>query len=264
MLDMVPQQLTYVVIGEEVGDQGTPHLQGYAESSVRKTLKWWRGLFGDGVHLERRKGTSQQAADYCKKDGHAFEAGVCSLSKQGRRCDLEELHESLKAKRSMIDISDDHFGQFLRYGRGIEAYRYYHARRRSWKTRVVVMVGPTGTRKTALAHLKAREGLWTADTKIQWFDGYYENDYVLFDEFTGASCDIKYLLRLLDMYPMQVPVKGGYTQWSPRVIFIATNVPVASWYQGAREEHQAAMLRRLEEITILDSSSFDLLKWNVY
>lgn len=260
----VPTQLQYIVFGEEVGDSGTPHLQGYAESSQRRPLTWWRSLFFGRAHLEKRKGTSCQARDYCQKDGLSVEYGEISTSSQGKRSDLDDLHDSLVAKRSMVDISDDHFGSFLRYQRSIQTYRYYHARRRTWKTRVVVLVGPTRTRKTALAHLKGGVHLWAADTKLVWFDGYYEDDYVLFDEFSGCSCDIKYLLRLLDRYPMQVPVKGGYTQWSPRVVFIATNIPIESWYPNAREEHRRALLRRLEEITILDQTTFDLLKWNVY
>lgn len=34
------------------------------------------------------------------------------------------------------------------------------------------------------------------------------------------SCDWGYLLRLLDIYPLTVPIKGGHSKWIPEVIII--------------------------------------------
>ena len=56
------------IIGEEVGDLGTPHLQGYIEF---KTKKRPMGVFKEfnNIHWEKCKGTKAQNIEYCKKDG---------------------------------------------------------------------------------------------------------------------------------------------------------------------------------------------------
>jgi len=58
---------TYLIIGKEVGVSGTRHLQIYAELSQRIRLAGAKSMFGDRVHLERRRGTAAEAADYVKQ-----------------------------------------------------------------------------------------------------------------------------------------------------------------------------------------------------
>lgn len=56
------------VIGEEVGDEGTPHLQGYIESDKKirpmEKLKWPKQ-----IHWEAAKGDRMENLEYCTKDG---------------------------------------------------------------------------------------------------------------------------------------------------------------------------------------------------
>lgn len=57
-----------IVVGEEVGEEGTPHLQGYvrfAKNCRMSTLK----KYLDRAHFEKRLGPEKNAWDYCKKDG---------------------------------------------------------------------------------------------------------------------------------------------------------------------------------------------------
>jgi len=89
--------LKYCIIGQEQGESGTPHLQCYAELANSKSLSSLKKQL-PRAHIEARKGTSQQAADYCKKEGDFKELGT--LSKQGQRTDLETA-----AKMTRISIS---------------------------------------------------------------------------------------------------------------------------------------------------------------
>lgn len=56
-------------IGEEVGDKGTPHLQGYIEFPAPKKWTTVQNLFNKKAHIEKAKGTRKQNLTYCKKDG---------------------------------------------------------------------------------------------------------------------------------------------------------------------------------------------------
>ena len=55
-----------VVIGSEVGDGGTPHLQGYCEFKSKRRPKT---LMCDRIHWEKAKGNKLQNITYCSKEG---------------------------------------------------------------------------------------------------------------------------------------------------------------------------------------------------
>lgn len=53
----------YGVIGEEVGEQSTPHLQGFVYFVNKQVMP----RLASKPHWERMKGTPEQAAAYCRK-----------------------------------------------------------------------------------------------------------------------------------------------------------------------------------------------------
>lgn len=69
-------QVEYLVYGYETGEQGTPHLQGYIVFPTVKRLAVAKALISDRAHLEPKRGSAKQAADYCIKDGVYKEYGV--------------------------------------------------------------------------------------------------------------------------------------------------------------------------------------------
>lgn len=81
----------YLVFGREVGESGTPHLQGFVIFSTSTSFDLAKARIGRQAHLEAARGSSKQAADYCKKDGDYSEFGV--LSSQGRRSDWDNYKE---------------------------------------------------------------------------------------------------------------------------------------------------------------------------
>jgi len=70
----------YLIFGKEVGENGTPHLQGYIYFKNKKSFKQVKGFLGDRYHIEAQRGSCQQAIDYCKKDGDYQEIGTPPLS----------------------------------------------------------------------------------------------------------------------------------------------------------------------------------------
>lgn len=61
-----------VIIGSEVGDSGTPHLQGYCEFKTKLRPK---SLFVARFHWEKAKGNKTQNINYCSKDKVLFSMG---------------------------------------------------------------------------------------------------------------------------------------------------------------------------------------------
>lgn len=86
------EEVTYLVFGYETGEQGTPHLQGYVCFKNKVRLNMARGLLGGRAHCEVKRGTPQQAADYCKKEGLFLEFGDLP-GPQGARNDMVQCRD---------------------------------------------------------------------------------------------------------------------------------------------------------------------------
>ncbi len=268
---------TYVGFAKEIGANGTPHLQGYVELPLKKHSSVVQQLIGARCSKERRKGTSSEARDYFaleyNKNGKTkeapapedlFEWGTLSRSKQGRRSDIEDLHLALQSKKSMQEISNNHFRCFLQYGRGIEKYIFVNSASRCWETCVHVFHGVTKTGKSRIVHERYPDCYEVDTDPVQWFDGYSGQDVALFEEFTGSSASIKRMLRLLDRYKCKVPIKGGYVQWAPRVVFITSNIPPDAWYGNAHPRHVDALKRRFNSVTEFDDKTYEKLKYSIF
>jgi len=87
----------YAVYGREQGESGTPHLQGFVVWQQPARITAVKALLGTRIHAEFAKGTSKQAADYCKKDGDFNEYGSFPGA-QGRRTDIENFVEWVHAQ----------------------------------------------------------------------------------------------------------------------------------------------------------------------
>jgi len=61
-----------IIFGYEVGENGTPHIQGYIESANGrpKNFSVWKNVLGDRCHIEKARGNRQQNIEYCSKDGN--------------------------------------------------------------------------------------------------------------------------------------------------------------------------------------------------
>lgn len=57
-----------LVIGREIGENGYKHLQGYIRFKQPQRFSWWKTQF-PSAHVEPRKGSETEAANYCMKEG---------------------------------------------------------------------------------------------------------------------------------------------------------------------------------------------------
>ena len=245
----------YIVFGREIGESGTPHLQGYCICTRRRSLSWIKSKIGQRIHAERMLGTSKQASEYCKKDGDYVEAGS-GPSTKGGRTDLDSIYLAVKEGKTREEIGDQFMGTYLRYKRSIDALIAEHndVPRGEGAIDVSVYWGATGTGKTRAVWDEFDHESIYCHGGDRWFDGYTGQPIVLFDDFDGGYFKLSYFLRLLDRYPMRVPIKGGFVQWKPQKIFITSNKPPEEWYSGAYTEHQLALRRRLTTIKEFVSS----------
>lgn len=238
--------IDYFVFGREKGDSGTAHLQCYVSFSRKQRLSQVKSIFGDRVHAEKAKGSPEQNKKYCEKEGDSFEYGNCPRGR-GARTDLSAAIAAVKAGASRRILIEEHGIAYSRAHRVLGEAMLIYARTRDWAPVVRVYYGETGIGKTRRAFEETESSPYM-HSGGQWFDGYDEHEDVIFDDFGGSEFKLTYLLKLLDRYPMRVPVKGGFANWVPRRIWITSNYSPKEWFPNAKDEHVKALFRRFTKV----------------
>lgn len=220
----------YIGWAEEVGESGTPHLQGLVCFLSKHTIPNAAKHLCK-AHVEVKKGTFAQARDYFANNaekgepvnlvelgvlpmdpaakgeaGAAVYAEAISLAKEGKIDDiapgiqlkyyktLEYIHQKEKRKRKHDDVDVKH--------------DWYY--------------GTTGTGKSR----KARQELGTCYQKraaTKWWDGYEDGD-VLIEDFDKKHEFMGHDLKIwLDRYPFPAEKKGSQDCIRPPRIIITSN-----------------------------------------
>lgn len=230
----------YLIVGHEVGEGGTKHLQGYIEFENPQRLGGLKKLL-EKAHWEARRGTPAEAAQYCKKEGNWHEKG--ELPKQGRRSDLEEAAALVQTGAPWAEIAQAHPATYVRYHRGLEAMKGTQYSDRKEPPEVIWLWGVTGSGKTREA--VDCETFYIKDG-TKWWDGYEQQVRIVIDDFDGVW-PFRDLLRLLDRYPYQGQTKGGYVKINSPKIYITCEYPPDHWWSN---NELAQMTRRITKIKL--------------
>lgn len=215
----------------EVGEQGTPHIQGYITFKKAKRLAGVSKLL-PRAHIETAKGAKGHNFDYIikglNKDGTPKTNSTVFINhdngQQGERNDLASVYESART-RGIKRTAEDYPTQYGRNFKGIAAYLTAIAEPRSSYPSVVWLYGPTGIGKTAYAHMQtSQHNVYIAHMAPDWYDGLADHDWVILDEFDKRNFPTGKLLNLLDRYQLICPVKGGSVNFRASHIVITSSV----------------------------------------
>ncbi len=246
--DLANLDWSYLIYQLEMGDDGTPHYQGYMEFDGQKRFGYLKKRL-PRAHIEKRMGSQKQAIDYCSKEDTRlegpFEFGT--KKEQGKSSEYLEAIEAAKLGASEKELAIEYTGTYIRYYKGLNRVRKFIAEQRDKPTDVIWLWGPTGCGKTRFAY-DNYQNIYSKPAG-GWFDGYDEHETVLLDDFEAVDIEISMLLKLLDRYPMSVPVKGGFVNWNPETVIITSNYAPKEWFNRKfrGNAHQQAFLRRINE-----------------
>lgn len=210
----------YCVYGREKGESGTPHLQGFITFGKAMRLAGVRKLHGR-AHWEIAKGTSKQAADYCKKDGDFIEYG--EVPSQGKRNDLSEAIAVLKSN-GLKASAEAHPEVFVKYSRGLRDLSlmlgspYNHD-----EVRGLWIWGPPGSGKSHWCRAQFPSLFIKAQNK--WFDGYDKEEVILLDDLDTNVLG-HYLKIWADKYSCTGETKGGTVHLQHHVFAVTSNYSI--------------------------------------
>ena len=257
MFTELPDKVTYIVWSLECGKAGTTHWQIYVEFASTMTVAGIKKIFGEkSIHVEPRRGTAQQAADYCKKldETHLqgpWEFGEISHQGQSSSARMEKeaqngvIGELRRGKVRMADVPDD---MVRSCPQAIKMAMTLAPPVLRKKVDVYYLEGDTGIGKTyGIFKMFPDAYRPTVSGDKVWFDGYDGQKTLLLDELRGGI-KLGFLLQLLDPYPLKVEVKGGTVNAEWERVFITTNTPPEKWYPRISSEDPKtfeALLRRI-------------------
>jgi len=223
------EECEYMIFGFEVcPDTAKKHLQGYHYYSNARLYpnKKWRDL----TNLTKNgrdfisNGSPLQNRDYCSKLGDFWEFGECP--KQGARTDWEQARSQLHGGSDISSVIEMQ-PQLLPCIRSLERYQQLSLRPLNRDVKVICIIGESGTGKSRWAY-DNHPNLYSKP-EGQWYDGYSGQTTLLLDDYYG---EIPYsqFLKILDRYPLQLPVKGGFIYAQYDTIIITSNKHPETWY----------------------------------
>nr|WAE43216.1 MAG: replication associated protein [Cressdnaviricota sp.] len=201
--------------------------------------------FGDGCHCELSR--SAAANEYVWKEetrieGTQFSLGELPINRNSKK-DWDGIWDS--AKRGAIDeIPSD---VRVRSYSTLRKIQKDYAVAEPLIREVTVYVGPTGTGKSRRAWEEAGFNAFPKDPCTKFWDGYQDQQNVIFDEFRG-QIGISHVLRWFDRYPCIVENKGGAIVFKATRIWVTSNLHPRLWYPELDQSTYEALERRLTVI----------------
>lgn len=230
----------YLVLGREIGESGTPHIQGFISLKDPKTLAAMKTLLSPRVHLEKMRGTFAEAANYCKKDGLCEEFGSLPTGdSDGRRKAMKQSNEerwALAKAGKFEELPPENLAKYRQI--------YYENRSVEERTELdnIWLFGISGSGKSRYVR-DTYPGAYTKPMN-KWWDLYQDEDVVCIEDVDPSHGEwLGYFLKIwADHYPFRGEVKGGTILIRPRTLLVTSQYPLEACFKDP--ETVAALLRR--------------------
>jgi len=243
----------YAVIGCEVGESGTPHLQGYIIFKKPYRFNTIKSRYLPRCHIENAHGSPDANFRYCSKDGSFTEYGERPAKGEGGS-NRDEI-----ARKFVADLSRGRSGldEFIESNPGTWFYsghnllrNYLSSRRPVERSSVSAkwFYGRPGAGKSREAH-RLLPDAYIKEPRTKWWSGYLLEEEVILDDFGPQGIDINHLLRWFDRYKCLVETKGGMLPLYATTFIVTSNYHPSQCFCGlGGESHPQidALLRRVE------------------
>lgn len=250
----------YFIVGKEVGEEGTSHLQGYFCLTNRDRLLSIKNRLCERMHIEVARGTPSSNRAYCSKEGNFIEEGTIPADRNGgsgkSRDDL--------ASEFRADLERGRLGilEFAENNPGCWGFSGHNLQRnllglRPPPTRGDIKVdwiwGRPGVGKSKSAHERYPEA-YIKDPRTKWWNGYVLERDCIIDDFAPQGIDINHLLRWFDRYKCYVEVKGDMVPLCVVNFIVTSNFTpqqVFTCNLGVEHVQLPALMRRINVIEML-------------
>lgn len=247
LLSLASIDCSYHVFGIEVcPTTGRKHIQGYIEYDTQLSMSNAKSRIHPSAHLEKRRGTPQQASDYCKKEGNFQEVGELSKG-QGARNDLSSALAAIRANPNATrqSICESHTTVFAKYPKFVDTvFGFYRPTEvLNWTDSPNKFIfGEAGVGKSKMVR-EDHPNLYIKQHN-KWWDGYDGEECALIDDLhpDNAKYLVTHIKQWADRYPFRAEIKGSSMVIRPKVIVITSNYSIEEMFPNVPD--QKAIRRR--------------------
>lgn len=242
----------YIIIGKEVGEQLTPHLQGFLYFKNKKTLKQCKAINGR-AHWEIAKGSVDQNVTYCSKEGNVTERGIKPANAK------EKGIKGAAAIAAQWELAKA--GKFEELPpASIKTYEYIFAKYGHKPQDIdnldnIWIYGTSGCGKSR--YVRDTYTRFYSKSISKWWDGYTDEEVVVIDDIDPSHAEksgIGYNLKIwADHYVFNAETKGGTLFIRPKQIIVTSQYSISSVFTDP--ETFAAISRRFR---VMHMSNFFL------
>lgn len=238
------------IIGFEIGEQGTHHIQGVFQFKQPKTFNTLREYFKNN-HIEKIHDL-KSAIEYCKKDNDFMEFG--KLTSQGQRTDIEEFTQAIIDGYTDIQLLTEFPSQTQRFLNNIDRIRQmvlheYYSNNLRYNLKCIFISGNAGIGKTRYIYQRHNiKDIYRVCNYENPFDNYKSQKILVLDEYNN-QLPIQLLLNILDIYPLLLPAR--YTdKWACyELVYVISNYDFDYLFKVYDETIYQAVKRRFHLIT---------------
>lgn len=241
----------YIGYSFEVGEQGTPHIQGFVYFVNLKSRKQVSALLRR-AWLKRMAGSFADNEAYCSKQGQLIERGVPPKDKKTRAVEggastkalWEEVWTSAKEGR----VDDIPAELRVKHYKTIKEIRRDHMPKTEHASDVtgIWVYGQAGFGKTRWVWHHYPE-LYVKGVN-KWWDGYQGHDAVLVDDVDpDHKCMRCFFKHWADRYPFKAETKGGAMEIRPKTVIFTSQYSIEDCFPGDQQTIDA-MKRRCKVV----------------
>jgi len=219
----------YYIAANEVGESGTPHIQGYL-CLLKKRRRTAVSKLLPRARLDVMRGTPLEASDYCKKGGDFHEEGTLPI---GAGLANKRNWEAIRSAAKEGRFDDIDAGVYVQHYQNLKRIRADHPPVLSQidtLNNFLWYYGPPGTGKSKKAH-EDQPRAYTKDPSHDWWDGYQDEPFCIVDDldkFHVARAPL--IKKLCDHYPFQASIKGSLQLIRPVGCIVTSNyTPEEIW-----------------------------------
>lgn len=245
----------YAILGKEIGESGTPHIQGYIRFKKPYRFSTITDRFLPRCHIQVASGSARANRLYCSKDGSFVEFGECPTEGGKSRDEIAiRFREAMAGGRSgLSQFANEQPGTYMYSGHNLlRNFLVVQPCIERPEIDVTWIHGPPGVGKSKKAHEDMPDA-YVKDPRTKWWNGYLLEKNVIIDDFGPQGIDINHLLRWFDRYKCLVESKGGMLPLYAVKFIVTSNFTPESVFTcnlGVVHPQLPALMRRINVIEL--------------
>lgn len=252
---MLSPRVEYAIIGREVGEQGTPHLQMFWLFKTNRRFSAMQAM-NNRTRWFPANGTKESNRKYCSKEGNFAEHG--SIGKE----------RGQQANENRVEMWDSYYKACVE--NDLESIpseiliKYYTTLKKIasdnrvkpvdlMKTCGLWIHGAPGTGKShAARQLCVKQPIYMKQINKWWCD-YSDQDNIIIDDWDPSHAGFLHLLKQwTDKYSFRAEFKGGNFFIRPKRVIVTSNHSIEECFPDANHYDLSAIKRR-----------FDVIEWTI-